>query len=95
MANTTVTVEDPDLVETKTVDGEGRLYLGRDYGGEDVRIVVERVADGDTGSDDEDTDESAFARRLSRKAIADQYGDDYFGENPDWADSLSDLGENA
>lgn len=40
-------------------------------------------------------DESAFARELSRKAIANQYGDDYFGQNPGWADDLPDLGENA
>lgn len=40
-------------------------------------------------------DESAFARDLSRKAIAEQYGDDYFAENPGWADGLEDLGENA
>ncbi|MCH7661229.1 MAG: helix-turn-helix transcriptional regulator [Euryarchaeota archaeon] len=40
-------------------------------------------------------DESAFARRLSRKTIADQYDEDYFGSNPEWADDLPDLGENA
>lgn len=40
-------------------------------------------------------DDSAFARRLSRKSIANQYGDDYFAENPGWADDLPDLGENA
>lgn len=40
-------------------------------------------------------DESAFARRLSRKSIANNYGDDYFGTHPDWADDLPDLGENA
>lgn len=40
-------------------------------------------------------DDSAFARRLSRASIANQYGDDYFAENPDWADDLPDLGENA
>jgi predicted ArsR family transcriptional regulator len=40
-------------------------------------------------------DDSAFARRLSRKSIADTYGDDYFAENPGWADDLPDLGENA
>lgn len=43
----------------------------------------------------DDEDESAFARRLSRRSIADQYGDDYFGSNPGWADDLPDLGENA
>jgi predicted ArsR family transcriptional regulator len=45
--------------------------------------------------EDEDTAESAFARRLSRKSIAEQYSDDYFGSNPGWADDLPDLGENA
>lgn len=40
-------------------------------------------------------DDSAFARDLSRKSIANQYGDDYFGSNPDWANDLPDLGENA
>lgn len=39
-------------------------------------------------------DESAFARELSRKSIADQHGDDYFAQNPGWADDLPDLGEN-
>jgi hypothetical protein len=40
-------------------------------------------------------DESAFARELSRKSIANQHGDDHFAENPGWADDLPDLGENA
>lgn len=40
-------------------------------------------------------DDSEFARRLSRKSIATRYGDDYFAENPDWAEELPDLGENA
>lgn len=40
-------------------------------------------------------DESAFARELSRKSIASQHGDDYFSQNPGWADDLPDLGENA
>lgn len=42
-----------------------------------------------------ESDDSAFARRLSRKSIVEQYGDDYFGENPEWADDQPDLGENA
>lgn len=49
-------------------------------------------------SDDENgdqEDESAFARELSQRSIANQYGDDYFGQNPDWAADLPDLGENA
>jgi predicted ArsR family transcriptional regulator len=40
-------------------------------------------------------DESAFARELSRKSIANQHGEDHFAENPGWADDLPDLGENA
>lgn len=40
-------------------------------------------------------DESAFARELSQRSIANQYGDDYFAQNPEWADDLPDLGENA
>ena len=40
-------------------------------------------------------DDSAFARAVSRKSIAEQYGDDYFAQNPGWADDLPDLGENA
>ena len=40
-------------------------------------------------------DDSAFARAVSRKSIAEQYGDDYFAQNPGWSDDLPDLGENA
>lgn len=40
-------------------------------------------------------DESAFARELSKKSIANQYSDDYFGRNPGWTDELPNLGENA
>lgn len=47
------------------------------------------------GEDESEPDESAFARELSRKSIANQYGDDWYGQNPDWADGLEDLGENA
>lgn len=54
-------------------------------------VVWWLAADGDSDSGDE----SAFARELSRKSIANQYGDDYFGSNPGWADDLPDLGENA
>jgi hypothetical protein len=43
MAGTTVTVEEPDYVQTKSVDKAGRLYLGKDYAGAEVRVVVERI----------------------------------------------------
>lgn len=29
------------------------------------------------------------------EGISRRHGDDYYGENPDWADDLPDLGENA
>lgn len=38
-----VKTDNPEMVETKTVDGQGRLYLGRHLAGEDVRVVVERM----------------------------------------------------
>jgi len=94
MARTSTTVEDPNLVTTKNVDKQGRVYLGSEFKNATVRIVVENMDDDDYDDDDE-PDESAFARELSQESIADQYGDDYFGENPDWADDLPDLGENA
>lgn len=50
MAQTTVTVDDPETVVTKKVDSNGRLYLGTDYQSKEVRVVVEIV-------DDEDGDE--------------------------------------
>ena len=90
MARTTTTVEDPDLVATKNVDSSGRVYLGADYKDSKVRVVVEAIED-----EADDPDESAFAREASRRAIATRYGDDYFGTNPEWADDLGDLGENA
>jgi hypothetical protein len=87
MARTTTTVEDPTLVTTRNVDKQGRVYLGSEFKNATVRILVETM--------DDEPDDSAFARELSRGSIADRYGDDYFGENPDWADDLPDLGGNA
>lgn len=45
MGETTVTVENPEYVQTKSVDNAGRLYLGKDYAGAEVRVVVERIED--------------------------------------------------
>ena len=86
MARTTTTVEDPTLVTTKNVDKQGRVYLGSEFKNATVRIVVETM--------DDEPDDSAFARELSRESVADRYGDDYFGENPDRAEELPNLGEN-
>lgn len=43
MTDTTVTVTDPAAMITKRVDNAGRLYLGKDFEGDQVRVVVERV----------------------------------------------------
>ena len=40
-----VTIDDPEEVSKKTVDKSGRVYLGRDYAGEDIRIAFEVVDD--------------------------------------------------
>lgn len=40
-----VRVRDPDVHDTKTVDDRGRVYVGNDLKGEEVRVVVERVED--------------------------------------------------
>jgi hypothetical protein len=36
-------VDDPELVETKPVDNRGRIYLGTEYAGKDVKLVIEEV----------------------------------------------------
>lgn len=41
----TITIEDPDSVTTKKVDGQGRVYVGRDYRGKRVRVVLETIED--------------------------------------------------
>lgn len=41
--STTVTVKDPEMVVTKSVDKSGRLYLGNDYAEKRVRVVIESV----------------------------------------------------
>lgn len=78
---------------TVKMDERGRLYVPKpvreELGVEGEEVNVEITVR------HEENDDSAFARRLSRKSIAEQYGDDYFGENPEWARELEDLGENA
>lgn len=41
--STTVTVPEPDVVETKKVDTSGRVYVGSEYTGDHVQIVLKRV----------------------------------------------------
>jgi hypothetical protein len=35
---------------------------------------------------------SYFGAKLGMDAIEDRFGDDYYGQNPDWAEDLPDLG---
>lgn len=42
-----VTIENPLYHQEKTVDGQGRLYIGQAHAGERVRVTVERVGDDD------------------------------------------------
>lgn len=35
------TISDPELVEKKGVDSDGRVYLGKDFKNKRVRIAVE------------------------------------------------------
>lgn len=38
-----LTIDDPEYVATKRVDNQGRLYVGQEYTGERVRVVIERA----------------------------------------------------
>lgn len=40
-----IRVEDPDLYTKKDVDNSGRVYLGKEWAGREVKIVVELVDD--------------------------------------------------
>lgn len=40
---TTLTIDDPDVVAKKKVDSQGRVYLGQDWAGKPVRIIVEEL----------------------------------------------------
>jgi len=42
-----VTITDPELHAEKTVDGQGRVYLGTDHAGDRVRVTVEQVREAD------------------------------------------------
>lgn len=43
--------EDPERLETITADSKGRVSLGPEYAGRDVRVLVVRVEDEDAESD--------------------------------------------
>jgi len=38
----TVKVSDPEIHSEKNVDSNGRVYLGKEFAGETVQIIVER-----------------------------------------------------
>lgn len=40
-----LTITDPDLHAEKNVDGDGRVYIGREFAGDSVTITVERHDD--------------------------------------------------
>lgn len=39
------TAEDPVLVEELSVDGDGRIYVGRKYSDRDFKVILEGVDD--------------------------------------------------
>lgn len=45
---TSTTVDDPDIVETKNVDGNGRIYVGQDYAYDSVEVVLKVKNKGET-----------------------------------------------
>lgn len=38
-------IENPEMYETVEVSDNGRVYLGKDWAGENIKIAVERVDD--------------------------------------------------
>jgi hypothetical protein len=42
-----LTIIDPDIHTVKKTDGQGRVYLGKDWQEQEVRITVERVGEDD------------------------------------------------
>lgn len=48
------TAKDPIVVESKTVNASGNLYLGNDFAGREVKFIIETV--GDAPETDRETD---------------------------------------
>lgn len=40
-----VTVDNPVRMESKKVDSSGKLYLGRDIAGHEVKFIIEEVGE--------------------------------------------------
>jgi len=41
----TITAEDPKKMETKKVDGSGKVYVDNDWAGQEVEIIITSVED--------------------------------------------------
>ena len=41
----TVTIEDPEGMDAKKVDGSGKIYVGNNWAGKRVKFVIEAVED--------------------------------------------------
>lgn len=39
----TVTIDDPERMDAKKVDGSGKLYVGNAWAGKEVKFVIESV----------------------------------------------------
>lgn len=48
----TITIENPAVHETRKVDGQGRVYIGRAYVGKQVRVTIEVVETDEGDADD-------------------------------------------
>lgn len=48
---TSMTIEDPDLVETKNVDTNGKVHLGSAYAHSRVTIIIENLPEDGDGDD--------------------------------------------
>lgn len=51
-----ITIDDPDLYAEKEVDGSGRVYLGKNWAGKRVKIVIESAVEDE--ANEGTTDES-------------------------------------
>lgn len=52
MPETTVTVENPEYQGEKGVDSQGRVYLGQEYSGKRVYLIVDSVEEDVEDKDD-------------------------------------------
>lgn len=53
-----ITVSNPEMVRKRNVDEWGRIYLGQQYIGDEIEVVVTVVTDSDNEQDDSRTEAS-------------------------------------